>query len=117
MLYNNQNRQTWMSICQCVMFLKIGWKIKKTHTNNSQHLKWDDDMWHFAEWVSFGDSILHILCASGSVLWCSHFCNVYVTNFVTTPVPDDRNKLYSYRKISTNSLNEFQTSLSMGECI
>jgi hypothetical protein len=27
-------------------------------------------------------------------------------------VPDDRNKLYSNRKISTHSLNEFQTSLS-----
>jgi hypothetical protein len=27
-------------------------------------------------------------------------------------VPDDRNELYSYRKISTHSLNEFQTSLS-----
>jgi hypothetical protein len=25
-------------------------------------------------------------------------------------VPDDRNKLYSYKKISTHSLNEFQTS-------
>jgi len=75
MLYNNQNRWIWMSICQCVMFLKKGWKIKKkTHINNSQHLKWDDDMWHFAEWVSFGDSMLHILHAAGSVLWCpSHF--------------------------------------------
>jgi len=27
-------------------------------------------------------------------------------------VPDDRNELYSYREISTHSLNEFQTSLS-----
>jgi hypothetical protein len=27
-------------------------------------------------------------------------------------VPDDRNELYSYRKISTHPLNEFQTSLS-----
>jgi hypothetical protein len=26
-------------------------------------------------------------------------------------VPDDRNELYSYRKISTHSLNEFKTSL------
>jgi hypothetical protein len=25
-------------------------------------------------------------------------------------VPDDRNELYSYRKISMNSINEFQTS-------
>ena len=27
-------------------------------------------------------------------------------------VPDDRNELHSYRKISKHSLNEFQTSLS-----
>ena len=27
-------------------------------------------------------------------------------------VPDDRNELYSYRKISTHALNEFQTILS-----
>jgi hypothetical protein len=27
-------------------------------------------------------------------------------------VPDDRNELYSYRKISIHSINEFQTSLS-----
>jgi hypothetical protein len=27
-------------------------------------------------------------------------------------VPDDRNELYSYRKISLHSMNEFQTSLS-----
>jgi hypothetical protein len=27
-------------------------------------------------------------------------------------VPKDRNELYSYRKISTHSLNEFQTTLS-----
>ena len=27
-------------------------------------------------------------------------------------VPDDRSELYSYREISTHSLNEFQTNLS-----
>ena len=35
-----------------------------------------------------------------------------VLSFSDIIVPNDRNELYSYRKISVHSLNEFQTSLS-----
>jgi hypothetical protein len=35
-----------------------------------------------------------------------------VFNLSDITVPDDRNEFYSYRKISTHPLNEFQTSLS-----